>query len=47
VEPPPFRDIAMESERVEQASFAGPMKPFLVVVLPNGKVVNPMVAERF
>ena len=37
----------MASERVEQSSFAGSMKQFLVVVLSDGKVVNPMVATAF
>jgi hypothetical protein len=31
----------------EQPAIAGSTKQFLVVVLPDGKVVNPIVADRF
>jgi hypothetical protein len=31
----------------EQPSIAGPTKKFLVVVLPDGKIVNPVLADRF
>jgi hypothetical protein len=37
----------MASERVEQASFGGQTKQLLIVVLPDGKVVNPITADRF
>ena len=40
-------DIAMPKEHTEQSRITGPMRQFLVVVLPDGKVVNPMVADRF
>ena len=36
----------MTQERVEQSSVAGPMKQFLVVVLPDGTIVTPRVADR-
>ena len=42
--------IAKESivrEGAEQPAIAGPTKRFLVVVLPDGKIVNPIAAERF
>jgi hypothetical protein len=44
--------IAKESfsivrEGAEQPTIASPTKHFLIVVLPDGKVVNPMVPERF
>ena len=35
-------DIAIAKGRAEQSRTASPMKQFLVVVLPDGKVVNPM-----
>lgn len=34
-------DVAVRKERVERLRIAGPIKQFLVVVLPDGKVVNP------
>ena len=34
-------------EGSDQPAMAGPKKQFLVVVLPDGKVVNPMAADRF
>jgi hypothetical protein len=40
-------DSALPKERTEQSTFAGPMRQFLIVVLPDGKMVNPMVADRF
>jgi hypothetical protein len=36
--------IAVERE---QSRTTSPTKHFLIVVLPDGKVVNPMVSERF
>jgi hypothetical protein len=42
--------IAKESivrEGAEQPAIAGPTKRFLVVVLPDGKIVNPIAAQRF
>jgi hypothetical protein len=39
--------ISIEKERTEQSPITSPVKQFLVVVLPDGKVVNPMVADRF
>jgi hypothetical protein len=40
-------DIAMPKKHTEQSRITTPMRQFLVVVLPDGKVVNPMVADRF
>jgi hypothetical protein len=40
-------DIAIGKKRSEQRTITNPTKQFLVVVLPDGKVVNPMVADRF
>jgi hypothetical protein len=34
-------------ERAEQSGSAGQTRQFWVVVLPDGKVVNPMVADCF
>jgi len=42
--------IAKESiakEGAEQSAIASPSKQFLVVVLPDGRVVDPTVAHRF
>ncbi len=39
-------DIAIAKERVEQSRFAGPMRQFLVVVLPDGRVVNPRISDQ-
>jgi hypothetical protein len=42
--------IAKESivrEATEQSAIADPTKQILVVVLPDGKIVNPVVADRF
>src|SRR4029077_1114412 len=35
--------IAIARERAEQSRIAGPMKQFLIVVLPDGRVVNPLI----
>ncbi len=40
------KEIAMAKARAEQSRVTGPIKQFLVVVLPDGKVVNPRVAEQ-
>ena len=40
-------NMAAGNERSEQPAIASPTKQFLVVVLPDGKVVNPMEADRF
>jgi hypothetical protein len=40
-------DFSIARDRSEKSRIAGPMKQFLVVVLPDGKVVNPMVADRY
>jgi hypothetical protein len=37
-------DLFSARERTEQSRFAGPVKPFLVVVLPDGTIVTPRVA---
>jgi hypothetical protein len=34
-------------ERAEHSRGAGQTRQFLVVVLPDGRVVDPMVADRF
>jgi hypothetical protein len=34
-------------EGAEKPAIAGPTKQFLVVVLPDGKIVNQVVADRF
>ena len=41
-------EIARENakELAEQSRVTGPIKQFLVVVLPDGKVVNPRLAEQ-
>jgi hypothetical protein len=41
------REIARAREQAEQPAIASPARQFLVVVLPDGKVVNPLVADRF
>jgi flagellar basal body-associated protein FliL len=40
-------DIAIGKQRSEQPTNTTQTKQFLVVVLPDGKVVNPMVADHF
>jgi hypothetical protein len=40
-------DIAIGKERSEQPTNTPQTKQFLVVVLPDGKVVNQMVTDRF
>ena len=40
-------DIAIARERAELPGSASPMKQFLVVVLPDGKVVHPRIADHF
>ena len=39
-------DIAMAREGAERSGIGGPVKQFLVVVLPDGRVVNPRVANQ-
>ena len=39
-------NIATERVRAEQSRTISPMKQFLVVVLPDGRVVNPRVADQ-
>jgi hypothetical protein len=39
-------DSSIARERVEQSRIAGPSKQFLVVVLPDGRVVNPRVTDQ-
>lgn len=39
-------DLSSTGERSEQSRITGPVRPFLVVVLPDGRVVNSRVAER-
>jgi hypothetical protein len=39
-------DIAISGERAKQSKIAGPVKRFLIVVLPDGKVVSPGIAEQ-
>jgi hypothetical protein len=39
-------DFSIARERTEQSRVASPLKQFLVVVLPDGKVVTPRVADR-
>ena len=39
-------DSFMTKERVELSSVAGPLRPFLVVVLPDGTIVTPRVAGQ-
>ena len=40
------KNIATERVRAEQSRTISPMKRFLVVVLPDGRVVNPRVADQ-
>ena len=40
-------DFSIVKKRAEQPTNASPTKQFLVVVLPDGKVVNPIAADRF
>ena len=40
-------NAATEKERSEQPTITSPTKRFFVVVLPDGRIVNPMVANRF
>jgi hypothetical protein len=40
-------NIALAREDADQWRIAGPMKQFLVVVLPDGRLVNPRVANQF
>jgi hypothetical protein len=40
-------DISTARKAAEQSRIAGPMKKFLVVVLPDGKIVTPRVADQF
>jgi hypothetical protein len=40
-------DSSIAQKRAERSRVASPMKQFLVVVLPDGKVVTPRIAERF
>jgi hypothetical protein len=39
-------DFSIARGRTEQSRFAGPVKPFLVVVLPDGTIVTPTVAGQ-
>ena len=39
-------DSSIAREHAEQSRIAGPMRQFLVVVLPDGRVVNPRVADQ-
>jgi hypothetical protein len=39
-------DLAIARERTEQAKVTIPARQFLVVVLPDGKVVNPRVGDQ-
>ena len=41
------KENSIGKERAEQSRFASSTKQFLVVVLPDGKVVNPLASERF
>jgi hypothetical protein len=40
-------DFSIARNCAQQSRVAGRVKRFLVVVLPDGKVVNPLVADRF
>jgi hypothetical protein len=40
------KDSSITKEHVEQSRIAGSMKKFFVVVLPDGTIVNPRVADR-
>jgi hypothetical protein len=40
-------DIAISGERAKQSRIARPVKPYLVVVLPDGKLLSSWVVERF
>jgi hypothetical protein len=37
-------DFSIEDESAEQPAASSPVKPFLVVVLPDGTIVTPRVA---
>jgi hypothetical protein len=39
-------DSSIAQKRAERSRVARPMKRFLVVVLPDGKVVNPSAADQ-
>jgi hypothetical protein len=39
-------NFSIVREVAEQPAIAGPTKPFLVVVLPDGKIVTPRVAAQ-
>jgi hypothetical protein len=39
-------DFSIARERAGRSRIAGPVKQFLVVVLPDGTIVNPRVADR-
>jgi hypothetical protein len=39
-------DLAVARERTGRPTVAGQKTQFLVVVLPDGKIVNPVVADR-
>jgi hypothetical protein len=39
-------DFSITGKSAEQAATPGPLKPFLVVVLPDGTIVTPRVAGQ-
>jgi hypothetical protein len=39
-------DFSITGESAEQSATPGPLKPFLVVVLPDGTIVTPAVAGQ-
>jgi hypothetical protein len=39
-------DFSIARDRSEKSRIAGPMKQFLVVVLPDGKIITPRVADQ-
>ena len=39
-------DFSIAGERAEQSRITDPVKQFLVVVLPDGRVINPRVADQ-
>ena len=39
-------DFSVARERSEQSRVPGPMQQFLLVVLPDGMIVTPRVADR-
>ena len=39
-------NFSVARERGEQSQIAGPMKQTFVVVLPDGRIVNPRVADQ-